>query len=51
MCSTLKASTLDVFERYPELLYRCDDWGPMLFASDKIQDNRIKAVKHGDSST
>jgi len=39
MCSTLEGEHLDVFERYPELPVVVMDWGPMLFASDKIQDN------------
>ena len=39
MCSTLEGEHLDVFECYPELPVVVMDWGPMLFASDKIQDN------------
>ncbi|MBW3696152.1 LacI family DNA-binding transcriptional regulator [Vibrio sp. T187] len=50
MCSTLEGEHLDVFDRYPELPVVVMDWGPMLFASDKIQDNSHQggylATKH-----
>ncbi len=50
MCSTLEGEHIDVFERYPELPVVVMDWGPMLFASDKIQDNSHQggymATKH-----
>ena len=50
MCSTLEGQHIDVFERYPELPVVVMDWGPMLFASDKIQDNSHQggymATKH-----
>ncbi len=50
MCSTLEGEHIDVFERYLELPVVVMDWGPMLFASDKIQDNSHQggymATKH-----
>ncbi|MEZ8283881.1 transcriptional repressor PurR [Vibrio splendidus] len=50
MCSTLEGQHIDVFDRYPELPVVVMDWGPMLFASDKIQDNSHQggymATKH-----
>ena len=39
MCSTLEGETIEIFERYPELPVVVMDWGPMAYASDKIQDN------------
>ncbi|NAW66033.1 substrate-binding domain-containing protein [Photobacterium halotolerans] len=39
MCSTLEGEQIDVFERYPDIPVVVMDWGPMSFASDKIQDN------------
>ncbi|WP_104398714.1 substrate-binding domain-containing protein [Vibrio penaeicida] len=50
MCSTLEGEKIDVFERYPDIPVVVMDWGPMLFASDKIQDNSLRggymAAKH-----
>ncbi|BCK08181.1 Ribose operon repressor [Vibrio cholerae] len=50
MCSTLEGERLDVFDRYPDIPIVVMDWGPILFASDKIQDNSLQggymAVKH-----
>lgn len=50
MCSTLEGERIDVFERYPDIPVVVMDWGPMLFASDKIQDNSLRggymAAKH-----
>ena len=50
MCSTLEGEKIDVFDRYPDIPVVVMDWGPMLFASDKIQDNSLRggymAVKH-----
>ncbi|WP_028021762.1 substrate-binding domain-containing protein [Enterovibrio calviensis] len=39
MCSSLEGENIDVFDRYPDVPVVVMDWGPMLFASDKIQDN------------
>ncbi len=50
MCSTLEGERLDVFDRYPDIPIVVMDWGPILFASDKIQDNSLHggymAAKH-----
>jgi LacI family transcriptional regulator len=50
MCSTIEGERLDVFERYPDIPVVVMDWGPILFASDKIQDNSLQggyiATKH-----
>ncbi|KQA39197.1 substrate-binding domain-containing protein [Vibrio cholerae] len=42
MCSTLEGERLDVFDRYPDIPIVVMDWGPILFASDKIQDNSLQ---------
>ncbi|WP_417882931.1 substrate-binding domain-containing protein [Vibrio rumoiensis] len=42
MCSTLEGEEIEIFERYPELPVVVMDWGPMAYASDKIQDNSFK---------
>lgn len=39
MCSTLGEQSIETFNRYPELPIVVMDWGPMTYASDKIQDN------------
>ncbi|WP_165311608.1 substrate-binding domain-containing protein [Vibrio ziniensis] len=41
MCSTLVGERIDEFERYPDIPVVVMDWGPMLFSSDKIQDNSL----------
>ncbi|CAM3102561.1 MULTISPECIES: substrate-binding domain-containing protein [Vibrio] len=50
MCSTLVGERIDEFERYPDIPVVVMDWGPMLFSSDKIQDNSLlggyMATKH-----
>ncbi|MGD8171893.1 substrate-binding domain-containing protein [Vibrio sp. TRT 21S02] len=50
MCSSLEGERLDVFEKYTSLPVVVMDWGPMLFTSDKIQDNSLRggylATKH-----
>ncbi|ENM3767091.1 transcriptional repressor PurR [Vibrio cholerae] len=50
MCSTLEGERLDVFDRYPDIPIVVMDWGPILFVSDKIQDNSLQggymAAKH-----
>ncbi|HDZ9463079.1 TPA: substrate-binding domain-containing protein [Vibrio cholerae] len=50
MCSTLEGERLDVFDRYPDIPIVVMDWGPILFTSDKIQDNSLQggyiAAKH-----
>ncbi|MDK9772378.1 substrate-binding domain-containing protein [Vibrio sp. B181a] len=50
MCSSLEGERIDVFERYPDIPVVVMDWGPMLFTSDKIQDNSLRggylAAKH-----
>ncbi|KJR21304.1 MULTISPECIES: substrate-binding domain-containing protein [Vibrio] len=50
MCSSLEGERLDVFEQYPDIPIVVMDWGPMLFQSDKIQDNSLRggylAAKH-----
>ncbi len=42
MCSTLVGERIDIFERYPDIPIVVMDWGPMLFSSDKIQDNSLQ---------
>ncbi|MCK6264528.1 substrate-binding domain-containing protein [Vibrio sp. ZSDE26] len=42
MCSTLEGKRIDIFERYPDIPVVVMDWGPMLFTSDKIQDNSLR---------
>ncbi|EMK3392745.1 substrate-binding domain-containing protein [Vibrio parahaemolyticus] len=42
MCSCLEGERIDVFERYPDIPVVVMDWGPMLFTSDKIQDNSLR---------
>lgn len=50
MCDSLEGERIDVFERYPDIPVVVMDWGPMLFTSDKIQDNSLRggylAAKH-----
>tara|TARA_Y100001956_G_scaffold80293_1_gene95203 strand:+ start:1463 stop:2470 length:1008 start_codon:yes stop_codon:yes gene_type:complete len=50
MCSSLEGERIDVFEKYPDIPVVVMDWGPMLFTSDKIQDNSLRggyiAAKH-----
>ncbi|MET2898219.1 substrate-binding domain-containing protein [Vibrio rotiferianus] len=42
MCSSLEGERIDVFERYSDIPVVVMDWGPMLFTSDKIQDNSLR---------
>ncbi|ELA9302982.1 substrate-binding domain-containing protein [Vibrio parahaemolyticus] len=42
MCSSLEGERIDVFERYPDIPVVVMDWGPMLFTSDRIQDNSLR---------
>lgn len=42
MCPTLIGERIDMFERYPDIPVVVMDWGPMLFAADKIQDNSFQ---------
>ncbi|HCG8276120.1 TPA: substrate-binding domain-containing protein [Vibrio parahaemolyticus] len=42
MCSSLEGERIDVFERYPDIPVVVMDWGPMLFTSNKIQDNSLR---------
>ncbi|KJQ86935.1 MULTISPECIES: substrate-binding domain-containing protein [unclassified Vibrio] len=42
MCSSLEGERIDVFERYPDIPVVVMDRGPMLFTSDKIQDNSLR---------
>ncbi len=42
MCPTLANDNIDIFTRYPELPVVVMDWGPMSYASDKIQDNSYR---------
>lgn len=42
MCSSLEGERIDVFEQYPDIPVVVMDWGPMLFTSDKIQDNSLR---------
>ncbi len=50
MCSSLEGERIDIFEKYPDIPIVVMDWGPMLFTSDKIQDNSLRggylAAKH-----
>ncbi|USD64443.1 substrate-binding domain-containing protein [Vibrio sp. SCSIO 43136] len=50
MCSTLEGERIDVFDLYPDMPVVVMDWGPIHFASDKIQDNSFRggylAAKH-----
>ncbi|OAJ93485.1 substrate-binding domain-containing protein [Vibrio bivalvicida] len=50
MCSSLEGERLEVFEQYQDIPVVVMDWGPMLFTSDKIQDNSLRggylAAKH-----
>lgn len=50
MCSSLEGERIDVFDKYPDIPVVVMDWGPMLFTSDKIQDNSLRggymAAKH-----
>ncbi len=50
MCSTLVGERIEEFQRYPDIPVVVMDWGPMLFSSDKIQDNSLLggyiATKH-----
>ncbi|MDA0150143.1 substrate-binding domain-containing protein [Vibrio sp. LaRot3] len=50
MCSSLEGEQIDIFDKYPDVPVVVMDWGPMLFASDKIQDNSLRggymAAKH-----
>ncbi|MGP8306933.1 substrate-binding domain-containing protein [Vibrio sp. YIC-376] len=42
MCSSLEGERIDMFECYPDIPVVVMDWGPMLFTSDKIQDNSLR---------
>jgi len=42
MCSSLEGERIEVFEQYPDIPVVVMDWGPMLFTSDKIQDNSLR---------
>ncbi|WP_428774476.1 substrate-binding domain-containing protein [Vibrio sp.] len=42
MCSSLEGEHIDIFDNYPDIPIVVMDWGPMLFASDKIQDNSLR---------
>ncbi|GAK87411.1 ribose operon repressor [Vibrio ponticus] len=42
MCSSLEGERIDIFDKYPDVPIVVMDWGPMLFASDKIQDNSLQ---------
>lgn len=42
MCSTLEGERIDIFERYADIPVVVMDWGPIHFASDKIQDNSLR---------
>lgn len=42
MCTTLAGERIDIFERYPDVPVVVMDWGPVLYASDKIQDNSFQ---------
>ncbi|WP_086980866.1 substrate-binding domain-containing protein [Vibrio aphrogenes] len=58
MCSTLEGQEIEIFERYPNVPVVVMDWGPMTYASDKIQDNSYKGgylatqylIKHGHTT-
>ena len=42
MCSSLEGEHIEIFDKYPDVPVVVMDWGPMLFASDKIQDNSLR---------
>jgi LacI family transcriptional regulator len=42
MCTTLIGEKIDIFDRYPDVPVVVMDWGPVLFNSDKIQDNSFQ---------
>lgn len=42
MCSSIEGERIDIFEKYPDIPIVVMDWGPMLFTSDKIQDNSLR---------
>ncbi|PSW28891.1 transcriptional repressor PurR [Photobacterium phosphoreum] len=42
MCSSLEGERIETFEHYPDIPVVVMDWGPMLFTSDKIQDNSLR---------
>ncbi|PSU76812.1 substrate-binding domain-containing protein [Photobacterium phosphoreum] len=42
MCSSLEGERIEMFEHYPDIPVVVMDWGPMLFTSDKIQDNSLR---------
>ncbi|MEH0673841.1 substrate-binding domain-containing protein [Vibrio scophthalmi] len=42
MCSSLEGERIDIFDKYPDIPVVVMDWGPMLFTSDKIQDNSLR---------
>ena len=50
MCSSMEGERIDIFEKYPDIPVVVMDWGPILFTSDKIQDNSLSggymAAKH-----
>lgn len=50
MCSSLEGERFEVFEQHKDIPVVVMDWGPMLFTSDKIQDNSLYggylATKH-----
>ncbi|MBA5760979.1 substrate-binding domain-containing protein [Vibrio sp. 404] len=50
MCSSLEGERIEIFDKYPDVPVVVMDWGPMLFTSDKIQDNSLQggymAAKH-----
>lgn len=42
MCSSLEGERIDILDKYPDVPVVVMDWGPMLFTSDKIQDNSLR---------
>ncbi len=42
MCTTLTGERIEAFERYPDVPVVVMDWGPLQYASDKIQDNSFQ---------
>ncbi|EAS63604.1 substrate-binding domain-containing protein [Photobacterium angustum] len=50
VCASLEGERFDIFEHYADIPVVVMDWGPMLFTSDKIQDNSLRggymAAKH-----
>lgn len=42
MCSSLEGEHIEIFDKYPDVPVVVMDWGPMLFTSDKIQDNSLR---------